>query len=165
MFAEIKDGVVARYPFTVTDLRRENPSTSFPPEPSLETLAEWDVYPVVVEPEPAVPFGKRLERAEPVHQGGAWVQGWVIQDEAPEFFEDWRRSMVVSPLQFRRALRQTGLYQSVTDYVATQDDDTQDAWEYAVEIRRSDALIAQAAALLGKTAEEVDDLFRLAATL
>jgi hypothetical protein len=71
----------------------------------------------------------------------------------------------VTPVQFRRALRQAGLYDAVTAYVATQDADTQDAWEYAVSIPRSDALVALAAAGLGRTDEEVDDLFRFAATL
>ena len=71
----------------------------------------------------------------------------------------------VTPVQFRRALRQAGLYDAVAAYVATQDADTQDAWEYAVSIPRDDALVARAAAELGQSDEEVDDLFRLAATL
>lgn len=71
----------------------------------------------------------------------------------------------VTPVQFRRALRQAGLYDAVAAYVATQDADTQDAWEYAVTIPRSDALVARAAAGLGQSDEQVDDLFRLAATL
>lgn len=71
----------------------------------------------------------------------------------------------VTPVQFRRALRRAGLYDSVTAYVATQDADTQDAWEYAVSIPRDDALVARAAAELGQSDGEVDDLFRLAATL
>jgi hypothetical protein len=73
--------------------------------------------------------------------------------------------MVVTPLQLRRALRQQGLADAVAAYVAAQDADTQDAWEYAVEIRRTDALIVQAASALGKTEAEIDDLFRGAAAL
>lgn len=71
----------------------------------------------------------------------------------------------VTPVQFRRALRRAGLYNAVAAYVATQDADTQDAWEYAVSIPRTDPLVAQAAAGLGQSDDEVDDLFRLAATL
>jgi len=71
----------------------------------------------------------------------------------------------VTPVQFRRALRQAGLSDAVTAYVVTQDADTQDAWEYAVSIPRDDALVARAAAVLGQTEAEVDNLFRLAATL
>ena len=71
----------------------------------------------------------------------------------------------VTPVQFRRALRRAGLYDAVAAYVATQDADTQDAWEYAVSIPRDDALVARAAAELGQSDGEVDDLFRLAATL
>lgn len=71
----------------------------------------------------------------------------------------------VTPVQFRRALRRASLYDAVAAYVATQDADTQDAWEYAVSIPRDDALVARAAAELGQSDEQVDDLFRLAATL
>ena len=71
----------------------------------------------------------------------------------------------VTPVQFRRALRRAGLYDAVAAYVATQDADTQDAWEYAVSIPRDDAMVARAAAELGQSDGEVDDLFRLAATL
>ncbi len=42
---------------------------------------------------------------------------------------------------------------------ATQPDDAQEAWEYCVEVRRDDALIAGAQAALGLTAVQVDALF------
>lgn len=71
----------------------------------------------------------------------------------------------VTPLQMRKALRLSGLYESVQSYLATQDAEVNEEWEYATQIDRDNVLIATAAVLLGKTAEEVDDLFRLAATL
>ena len=71
----------------------------------------------------------------------------------------------VSPLQIRKALRQMELKASIDAYIATQDDETQESWEYAVQIDRDNPLIAAAAAELEKTEAEIDDLFRLAATL
>lgn len=70
----------------------------------------------------------------------------------------------VTPLQARRALRQQSLHEAVTAWIAQQDGATQDAWEYATRIERDDAFIAGAAAALGLTDEQVDQLFILAAT-
>ena len=68
----------------------------------------------------------------------------------------------VSPLQMRRALRAAGLKPQVDAYVLTLDEEAREAWEYATEVRRNNALIAAAGAALGKTDAELDDLFRLA---
>ena len=69
----------------------------------------------------------------------------------------------ITPLQARRALRAAGLLDAVNAWIATQPDDAQEAWEYCVEVRRDDELIAGAHAALGLTAVQVDALFRSAA--
>lgn len=71
----------------------------------------------------------------------------------------------VSPLQFRRALRASGIKAGADAYIATLDEEAMEAWEYAVEIRRRDPMIVAAAAALNMSEAEADDLFRLAATL
>ena len=71
----------------------------------------------------------------------------------------------VTPLQMRKALRRTGLRAAVVSYLDTADPEVVEAWEYATVIERDNAMIAGAAAALGKTPAEIDDLFRLAATL
>ncbi len=71
----------------------------------------------------------------------------------------------VSPVQIRRALRRSGLYDAVAGFVAAADSDVKDAWEYATEIDRHNPLINAAAAALGKTDAEIDALFSLAASL
>lgn len=71
----------------------------------------------------------------------------------------------VTAVQLRKALNQLKLRNDVNKYIESQDQDTQDTWEYAVEIQRQNPLIEAAAKALGKTTEEVDDLFRLAHTL
>lgn len=103
----------------------------------------------------------------PANHHAVMHAGWeIVPGEAPPYVPPPPPPPeVVSPLQMRRALRAEGLYDAVTAYVAQQDADTQDAWEYATEIRRTDALITQAAAALGKSETEVDDLFRLAASI
>jgi hypothetical protein len=70
-----------------------------------------------------------------------------------------------SPLQIRKALRQMDLKAAIDTFIAAQDEETQEAWEYAVQIDRDNSLIAQAAAVLEKTEADIDALFRLAVTL
>jgi len=81
----------------------------------------------------------------------------------------------LTPLQLRRALRQAAqefpwaagldLPGAVDAYVATLDAADRDEWEYAVELDTADPRFSAAAAALGMTAEQLDDLFRFAGTL
>lgn len=75
-----------------------------------------------------------------------------------------RQFMQCSPLQMRRALRQVGMYQQVVDWVAAQDDEIADGWEYASYFARMDPFIIAASHALSKTDEEMDSLFTLAAS-
>lgn len=72
---------------------------------------------------------------------------------------------IVTPLQARRALRQTGRLAAITESLESAGEETREAWEYATEIRRDDPILAGMAASLGMTGEQIDDLFRLAVTL
>lgn len=71
----------------------------------------------------------------------------------------------VSPLQMRKALRLQNLRASVDAYLEDADEEVREDWEYATQIERSNALLIAAAQALGKTEADLDDLFRLAATL
>jgi hypothetical protein len=71
----------------------------------------------------------------------------------------------VTPLQARRALRKAGLLNTVNDFIATQSDEVQEAWEYCISVYRNDPLIVALQAELGLTDEQLDDLFRSAAEI
>lgn len=71
----------------------------------------------------------------------------------------------VTPLQARKALRQANLYDTVMAWIGQQSDEVQETWEYALEIRRDNPIIADVAAALELTEQQVDDLFILAAGL
>lgn len=119
--------------------------TSAPPTLSEGQRARWagDAW-EVVEPEPQ-------PEPEP-------------EPTAAELLTAERDRMQCSPLQMRRALRMTERKAAVDTYIASQPDDVQETWEFALVIRRTDPLMVAAIALLG-TDEEGDDLFRLAMTL
>ena len=97
------------------------------------------------------------------------VETQTGRDRTPEeiaaALDDWRRATTVTPLQIRRALRQVGLMDEVAAFVEASPPEVREAWEYAVQIDRTNELIAAAAASIGATDEDVDELFRLAATL
>jgi hypothetical protein len=69
----------------------------------------------------------------------------------------------VSPRQARTALRAAGLLSAVNAAVAAAGEQAQIDWDYALEVRRDNPLIASMAAGLNLTSEQVDDLFRAAA--
>ena len=71
----------------------------------------------------------------------------------------------VTPRQIRLALNATGLRATVESAVAAGSQDLKDWWEYALDIERNHPLIAGMAAQLGISDQQLDDLFRLAATL
>lgn len=72
---------------------------------------------------------------------------------------------VVTPRQARLALLGAGLLNIVNAAVATADAQAQIDWDYALEIRRDNALIASIAEQLNLTEQDVDNLFRTAAAI
>lgn len=79
--------------------------------------------------------------------------------------ESAQANPVVSAWKIRRALNLLSLRQLVEYAVASSDQDTKDAWEYATEFERNHPLVVGLGASLGKTSEELDAIFTLAATI
>lgn len=71
----------------------------------------------------------------------------------------------MSPLQARKALRASGLHDSVEGFVATLSDEEREAWEYATTIERDNSVIEKGRVALGMSQAQIDDLFRLGVTL
>lgn len=80
LFAKLDDdGNLERYPYTLTDLRRDNPRTSFPKNISTETAAAFGCVPVTTASAPAADHTKNFVRsAQQVN--GAWQEQWVESD-------------------------------------------------------------------------------------
>jgi hypothetical protein len=102
------------------------------------------------------------------------VDGVAVEmspEESAAILAEWAANaipgvpQVVTPLQARKAINAAGLRASIEAAVAASGQDAKDAWEYATEIRRDNALIASMAAGLGLTSAQIDDLFRAAAAL
>ena len=75
MFAKITNNQVVKYPYTVGDLRRDNPNTSFPKKVPEATMAAFGMLPVTHADTPSYdPMTQRIEHSsQPVLQDGSWV--------------------------------------------------------------------------------------------
>jgi hypothetical protein len=85
---------VEKYPYSIGDLRRDNPSTSFPKRPGDEMLADWGVFPVKRADHPAHhPINETVIEGTPKLIKGEWVQIWTIQPATPEQIEERAQSL------------------------------------------------------------------------
>lgn len=75
----IKNGI---YPYSVAQLRQDNPQVSFPEQITEALLAEYGVYPVQPQPAPAVDHTKTLSEGSPELVNGVWKQVWVVESLA-----------------------------------------------------------------------------------
>ena len=86
LFVKAINNVIAAYPYTQTDLIRDNPSTSFPAGGiSTADLAEWNVFPVHFSNPPAVDqLTEKLVELSPLYDGTSWVQQWSVEPKSQE---------------------------------------------------------------------------------
>jgi hypothetical protein len=88
MYILAPNGVVEKASYSIGQLRKDNPQTSFPQNPSNELLAEWDVFPVKPTQGPSVDYTKNVKEGIPVKQGSDWVQVWEVTDATPSEIAD-----------------------------------------------------------------------------
>jgi hypothetical protein len=99
--------------------------------------------------------------------------GWTVHDmtaeEQADFLANWRAFFAVTMRQARLALSQQGLLATVEDAIALIPEPDKTAvsieWEYAAIVERGSSWVATMASALGLNDEQMDDLFKLAATL
>jgi len=86
MYAKIYNGVIKKYPYSVTELKKENPNTSFPANILENTLFEYGVVPVFVTGAPSVDYTKNTTEVNPTFNSAAnrWETTWVISDATSE---------------------------------------------------------------------------------
>jgi len=71
MKAKIENGQLAKYPYSLSDLRKENPNTMFPND-----FEDWGDFGVVEVTPTERPVGDVVTEIDPVFQNGEWVQQW-----------------------------------------------------------------------------------------
>ena len=67
--------------YSIGQLKRDNPNTSFPDKPSDELLARWGVHPyTLLEPPAYDRLTQTIVRTAITEVNGAWVQSWTVSD-------------------------------------------------------------------------------------
>jgi len=85
MYVKAINQIVEIFPYSIGDLRKDNPNTSFPKKPSEEMLANWNVYPVTVEQEPSIDSTQKVyQDSEPSFINDAWILGWTVVEKTQE---------------------------------------------------------------------------------
>jgi hypothetical protein len=103
--------IVVQFPFTVGQLKAENPYVGFPRELPADVLAQYNVFAVSFEAAPVIDdrTQSRNPSAEPTRAvDGSWALGWVVTDKSPEeiaFYDDAKSKSI--RLQRNRLLSET----------------------------------------------------------
>lgn len=100
MYALVKNKTVLKFPYSFSDLRKDNPATSFPSSFSDKELESWGVV-LVGEKEPPEynAATEALQQIDPVLVDGSWTQAWIVTQISPEEAE---RRLVGRSLQVRQ---------------------------------------------------------------
>lgn len=104
-YVKANNGQVQHYPYSVSQLRAENPNVSFPANPSDALLADYGVYPVTLVEAPQInQMTQSVSEGQPVYTAGQWRQTWVVRDATAQEIDDRVRS-VVSQIKSERDRR------------------------------------------------------------
>ncbi len=117
MYVKISNGAVEQYPYTLGDLRRDNPNTSFPKRVNAELLTGYGMYPVTRLPVPT--YNKRTQfvqdQATPVLNDGVWEVGYDILSNTDEQITEYDNAVSLNARTLRNSLLEE------TDWMALSD--------------------------------------------
>jgi hypothetical protein len=74
MYLKFNNDIVT-HPYTIQQLREDNPNVSFPAEMNNTFLEEWGVYEIMNVPAP-IDYTKNISEATPTLIDGVWYQNW-----------------------------------------------------------------------------------------
>ena len=116
-YVKITSGSVDTFPYTIGQLRRDNPNVSFPRQISDEILASYGVYSVTVEAAPSI--NARTQNATrndtPTGSGSTWTLGWTTTAKTAEETQAYDNALAAT----NRATRDAKLAE--TDFYALSD--------------------------------------------
>lgn len=85
MYVLAPNQIVEIYPYSFGNLQRDHSNTSFPANPTEQTLAEWNVFPVIDKPTPAYnPATQNCNQVNPTLVAGKWEMAWAVTPATPE---------------------------------------------------------------------------------
>jgi len=147
LYAKVVNGVLERFPYTLPELKSDNPNISFSGGATLDDVAEFGVVAVTQQPDPAFNAAThRLVQGTPVLSGSDWVVTRVVTAltaaeltaviDAADRDAIRADAAVLSLLQARPA--------QINSYIATNVTDLNSAKEVLKILARALAVVAQA---------------------
>lgn len=97
-YALIRDGQVAVYPYSFSDLRRDNPDVSFPREPSDDNFAAHGAMLVQAVDPPEAGEGQAAVEGSPEVVDGVPRQTWTLVDAPPPPKRQVAKSVILERL-------------------------------------------------------------------
>lgn len=89
MYALVEDGKIVKYPYSIRDLKNENPQTSFPRDMTPALLERYGIYEVTPTARPNYDiFSQKLSEGTPELVDGKWTQVWGVEDETDRQAKD-----------------------------------------------------------------------------
>ena len=117
MYVKIVDNAIDRYPYTLEQLRKDNPSVSFPKVMSDNLLESYGIYIVTQLNTPNI--NKRTQKytanAAPTLVDGAWTIGWTTSNKSSDEISVYDNVEAAT----NRSTRNNLLYE--TDYYGNSD--------------------------------------------
>ena len=115
MYLKLTNGIPENY--SIGQLRRDDPNTSFPKTISNEILTRFDVYPYTQQEQPTYDekTQKIVDGGFDQDESGNWTKIWNIVEKTPEELAEWIES------KKQQVRSQRDMLISQTDYLALSD--------------------------------------------
>lgn len=134
MYVLAPNQTVEKFPYSIGELRRDNPNTSFPANPSEDLLADWGVFPVEPVDPQLDPATESATRLNPVLTDGVWVDTWEVYTVDQEEIDRRAESKGAEVRTERNQLLAASDWTQLADSPLSQAD--KDAWAaYRQELR------------------------------
>lgn len=124
-----------------------------------------DLYEEIADPLPPEEFSASPDHYFVTEQDAAPYVIWTKKSEEQIAAIELAKIPKCSPRQLRQALTRVGLRTAVEAAVASGEQDLKDWWEFATEFERGNEHVIAMAAALEVSDKDLDDLFKLAASL
>ena len=113
MYALIRNNLVEQYPYSISQLRLDNPNISFPAEPSIADLEASGVFQVEPISQPTYDYiNEQVVETSPQLINNKWTQVWIVQQANQETINE-RKRLIKQEITYR-------VQQRLDDFAATR---------------------------------------------
>ena len=88
LYIKVNNNEIVKYPYSIRELKTDNPNVSFPVTLSTELLNSFGVYDVTEVTSPTYEYTKVISEINPTLIDGVWTQTWLVEDATTEEIEE-----------------------------------------------------------------------------